>query len=295
MKEIGDINDYVPLDINNNYRINKKGDIYSYYTNKILKQRNSKKGYPSVRLIINGKGTTKVVHRLVAQTFIPNPDNHPQVNHIDGNKENNSVENLEWCTNDYNMKHSWEIGLRKSLKGEEIGTSKLLKHEVVEIYESKESSYELAKKYDINISTVNLIRSGKTWSHITKDKTKGDQPLNNFRNNKFSMKEVRDIYEQDGKNKDIANMYNVPESTIKSIRNGNSYKNITRNLKKGKNTNRLTKEEVEYIYLTNDNIEQIRNKVKVSKSTISQIKNNKSYKDIIKYLKKENNNGLHKK
>lgn len=87
---------------------------------------------------------------------------------------------------------------------------------------------------------------------------------------------------------------NVPESTIKSIRNGNSYKDITRNLKKGKNTNRLTKDEVKYIYLTDDSVKQIKNKISVSESTISGIKNNKSYKNITKYLNKENNNGLHK-
>lgn len=281
---IEDINDYTPLSINNNYSINKKGDIYSYYTNKILEQRNNKKGYPTVYLTINGKGISKVVHRLVAQTFIPNPNNLPQVNHINGNKENNSVENLEWCTNEYNMRHSWELGLRKPLKGNEIGTSKLLEHEVIDIYESEENSYKLSEKYNVSTSLINLIRSDKVWSHVTKSKTKGRQPLNNLRNNKFSLEEVCDIYEEDGKNKDIAKEYNVPESTIKSIRNGNSYKDITKNLKKGKNTNRLTKDEVKYIYLTEDSVKQIRNKISVSESTISGIKNNKSYKNITKYL-----------
>lgn len=281
------IDDYIPLSINNNYHISRKGDIYSYYTNRMLKQRNNKKGYPSIYLTINGKGTTLVVHRLVAQTFIPNPENLPQVNHIDGNKENNSVENLEWCTNEYNMKHSWEIGLRESLKGTDIGTSKLLEHEVIEIYESEESSYKLSKKYNVSTSAINLIRSDEIWSHITEDKIKGVQPLNNFRNNIFSLEEVRDIYEQDGKNKDIASVYNVPESTIRSIRNGNSYENITKNLKKGKNTNRLTKDEVEYIYLTNDSAKDIRNNISVSESTISGIRNNKSYTNITKYLNKE--------
>lgn len=284
VNEIKNINEYIPLSINNNYSINKKGDVYSYYTNKILEQRNNKKGYPTIYLTINGKGISKVVHRLVAQTFIPNPNNLPQVNHIDGNKENNSVENLEWCTNEYNMRHSWELGLRKPLKGNEIGTSKLLEHEVIGIYESEDNSYKLSEKYNVSTSLINLIRSDKVWSHVTKSKTKGIQPLNNLRNNKFSLEEVCDIYEKDGKNKDIAKEYSVSESTIKSIRNGNSYKDITKNLKKGKNTNRLTKDEVKYIYLTEDSVKQIRNKISVSESTISGIKNNKSYKNITKYL-----------
>lgn len=55
---------------------------------------------------------SKRIHRLVAQAFIPNPNNYPQVNHIDGNKLNNKADNLEWCTNEYNMKESWRLGLR---------------------------------------------------------------------------------------------------------------------------------------------------------------------------------------
>ena len=57
------------------------------------------------------------IHRLVAQTFIPNPNNFPQINHIDGNKLNNCITNLEWCTNLYNQQHAWKNGLHKAKKG----------------------------------------------------------------------------------------------------------------------------------------------------------------------------------
>lgn len=72
----------------------------------IKKQRDVGHGYKSVSFCVNGESKTKLVHRLVAQTFIPNPNNLPQVNHIDGDIGNNNVSNLEWVTDDENKLHS---------------------------------------------------------------------------------------------------------------------------------------------------------------------------------------------
>lgn len=79
----------------------------------ILKQRNSHKGYRVVSLTQNAKDKNFLVHRLVGMAFIENPENKPQINHIDGNKQNNCVENLEWCTNSENQKHAYKLGLNK--------------------------------------------------------------------------------------------------------------------------------------------------------------------------------------
>jgi Tol biopolymer transport system component len=76
-----------------------------------MKPNKSKKGY----LTVNIKQKTTLVHRLIAETFISNPENKPQVNHIDGDKTNNNINNLEWTTNEQNMKHSWKIGLRDNM------------------------------------------------------------------------------------------------------------------------------------------------------------------------------------
>ena len=80
---------------------------------KILKIKPKKQGYCVVTLRHKNKIKYKTVHRLVAETFIPNPNNYPVVNHKDGNKSNNKLENLEWCTYSYNSKHAIKNGLNK--------------------------------------------------------------------------------------------------------------------------------------------------------------------------------------
>lgn len=86
---------------------------------KILKQHFIKKGYLRLNLCVNNISKKFLVHRLVAETFIPNPDNLPQVNHKDEDKTNNRVENLEWCTNDYNIHYgtALERGAKSRING----------------------------------------------------------------------------------------------------------------------------------------------------------------------------------
>lgn len=79
----------------------------------ILRYVNPKNGYVYVQLWNNAKYKNIRLHRLVAQTFIPNLENKPQINHIDGNKQNNKADNLEWCTQSENSKHAYRIGLAK--------------------------------------------------------------------------------------------------------------------------------------------------------------------------------------
>lgn len=89
------------------YQVSNKGKIRSIKNNKIKELKPYKEikrcGYLSVYLRLPGQKFTKKVHRLVAEAFIPNPNGFPEVNHIDENKENNCVENLEWCTGEYNL------------------------------------------------------------------------------------------------------------------------------------------------------------------------------------------------
>lgn len=89
---------------------------------KIRKTHLDKKGYEVCDLIKNKEYKHIRIHRLVAEAFIPNPKHYEQVNHKDGNKQNNKVENLEWCTNEQNYKHSIENGLRDIYKAINIMT-----------------------------------------------------------------------------------------------------------------------------------------------------------------------------
>lgn len=88
------------------YTIDENGTVVSLQRDKTIKQR-EEAGYMRVSLV-NG---SHYVHRLVAQAFIPNPENKPCVNHKDGNKKNNNVYNLEWCTHKENSKHAYDMGL----------------------------------------------------------------------------------------------------------------------------------------------------------------------------------------
>lgn len=90
----------------NRYQITSWGRVYSIESGRFLRNEKTQKGYCRVVLVAeNGKKAHFRVHRLVAEAFIPNPDNKPQVNHIDGNKLNNSITNLEWVTNQENYEH----------------------------------------------------------------------------------------------------------------------------------------------------------------------------------------------
>ena len=118
------------------------------------------KGYCRVSLN-NGDGKiSKRVHRLVAEAFVPNPENKPEVNHIDGNKQNNRADNLEWCTNKENIEHSIRTGLKKHCKGCSNILSKFTEEDVKFIrknYKKRDPVYggvALAKRYNCCTRTI---------------------------------------------------------------------------------------------------------------------------------------------
>lgn len=105
LKDVPGLEDY--------FQVNKLGQVWSKRTKKFLKQVKSKTGYWTIPTKFGGrKGRYRCfkVHRLIAETFIPNPENKLYVNHKDSNKLNNHVDNLEWCTHSENMQHAYIFG-----------------------------------------------------------------------------------------------------------------------------------------------------------------------------------------
>lgn len=119
-------------------------------------------GYYMVQFKIGDKKYYKRVHRLIAEAMIPNPDNLPQVNHIDGNKLNNNVDNLEWCTNSYNTQEAYDNGLYTSTTHcNVIATSK----DDPEVSYSFYSIRECARELGLNRKTITSILKGEKRSN----------------------------------------------------------------------------------------------------------------------------------
>lgn len=149
-------------------KYNVRGDGFFYKKKeKILTPRVLTKGYLGVVLYKNKKTHAFKIHRLVAINFISNEFNKDQVNHKDGNKNNNTKPNLEWATNAENMQHSLDNGFTNQ-RGENNAKSKLSNKDVLKIIKSEGSYSVLAKKYNVSISAIQAIIEGRSWRHLTK-------------------------------------------------------------------------------------------------------------------------------
>lgn len=159
---------------NGKYQVSNTGHVRSFTkwkNGELLKPRKEKKGYLCVE--VNG-GKYCRIHRLVAQAFIPNPENKPQVNHKDLDKENNHVDNLEWSTQPENMAHAVENGVykvnHKMQNGETNSMAKLTIEEVLRFRELFSQGFrvgEIANMYPQHgRSNIGSIIRRKSWIHI---------------------------------------------------------------------------------------------------------------------------------
>ena len=98
--------------------------------------------------------------------FMENHNKYKEVNHIDGNKNNNNFNNLEWCSRKHNQQHAVKNGLIKNPKGENHPSARISEKLAIKIKESKGSNEEISKLYNVNKSTVNSIKTGRSWKHL---------------------------------------------------------------------------------------------------------------------------------
>ena len=197
----------------------------------ILKPKLTKNGYHELALYDSGtkKYTWYRLNRLVAMVFIPNPENKPFVNHIDGNKTNNHVENLEWVTHQENMDHAKRTNLIK--RGEESPTSIYTDEQIVKVCEMLQEGYrnfDIEKETDVPKYMISLIRAKKCWVPIS----------NNYklrkRSRSLSCETIHWLCQQiqkgltQGEILEIATNKRITKNIIQDIRRKRIYKDISK-------------------------------------------------------------------
>lgn len=168
------------------------------------------------------------VHRLVAETFIDNPDNLPEVNHKDCDKSNNCVSNLEWVTSRGNKEHGWANGLYTS-RGELHPDSVLTDgqvHEICKLMEEGARNIDLASAFGVHKDTISRIRIGDNWKHIScqyaidKKRTERKSPATVIR--------VAELLELGLKDREISERTGIRVQEINRIRNRKTHKTLTK-------------------------------------------------------------------
>jgi hypothetical protein len=150
------------------YQISNLGRVktLNFKVAKILKNSLDSRGYYQVKL---KDRKSHLIHHLVMKNFVsekPSPDH--QVNHINGVKTDNYLENLEWVTRSQNMLHAYKLGLNYTLgkKGSSHPNASITENDVKEIRKSNLTSKELGEKYNLSYKTICAIRAKKSWKHI---------------------------------------------------------------------------------------------------------------------------------
>ena len=154
------------------YKVTKDGKVWSERSKRFLSPL--RRGhYECVTLAVNGKNEHRAIHRLVAEAYIPNPHNKPIVNHIDGNKTNNEVSNLQWTTTAENTQHAYDNGLIDKNVGEQVYGSKLTSKCIDTIFYLKSlgwKQYKIAEEMDVSRSRISEILNKKSWRHLHEQK-----------------------------------------------------------------------------------------------------------------------------
>jgi hypothetical protein len=143
-------------------------DVFVNKKEKFLSHWDCGKGYRKVKLSKDGIEKSMRVHRLVAETFLQNPELKLEVNHINGVKDDNRVENIEWCTSSENTIHALKNKLKISQKGSKHGMSKLTEKDVLKIRQigKTKTLKDISEIYNVDMSLISSVLLNKIWKHI---------------------------------------------------------------------------------------------------------------------------------
>lgn len=147
-----------------NYIVYQDGRVFSKRRGIFVTPYPDKRGY----LVLRAPKMCKL-HRLIATCFIPNPLGLPEINHKDGNKTNNTLSNLEWCTSKHNINHAYQLGLMKPKFGIENPSSKIRYIDLTIIKEALSKGHsgaDIARYYKVDKSTIYRIKNNITWRQV---------------------------------------------------------------------------------------------------------------------------------
>lgn len=153
------------------YSVSACGKIFGKF-GKELRTFDNGKGYQILQIRIMGKSVTKMVHRLVAEAWIPNPNNLPEVNHINSIRSDNRVENLEWCSRSENISHSYQKGAKTvaGTSNPRCKTTEEIVHEICRLLQAGKRAAEIRDMgYDYNL--CRKIASRQNWRNIAENYT----------------------------------------------------------------------------------------------------------------------------
>lgn len=212
------------------YLITEDGEVINKRTKRTLKSTINQSGYEVVGVQDpeNLSWKSRKVHRLVAETYISNPDNLPEVNHKDCNKVNNTLSNLEWVTSKQNKAHAWGQGLYTSVgEGHWLATlSDSQVHGICLKMEQGWRNVDLAREYDVSKDVIANIRGGSNWSHISKDYAITVKKV--VRKSPATVLSVAELLSKATPVRDIANLTGLSRREINRIKSRSTHKELTK-------------------------------------------------------------------